>query len=296
MLSYLHAYHAGNYADVHKHLALYLCLELMHRKDSAISCFDTHAGRASYDLNSDASRRTGEADAGVNALWAVRTQLQNELWKGFWGCVAGGDRDSRQRHAGRPSTAGSATDMALRHYPGSPAWMAAMARPQDRLHAFELHPAEGEALDHWARGQRMRVYHEDGFKGLIRLLPPETPRLLVLIDPPYELKTDYRQVAQTLEKAWRRCRHGVFLIWYPILEAGWHGDMLSAIKRTSLRKVLNSQLLLDERTQSQRMLGSGMLLVNPPWPFAERFGAILTEALAVWSLPARQHLDWLIPE
>jgi len=296
MLSYLHAYHAGNYADIHKHLALYLSLDLMHRKDSAISCFDTHAGRAAYDLDSDASRRTGEAEAGVSALWSVRAKLQSEVWNGFWKCVEGCNGDVSPRPRARRSPAGAAAEPVLRHYPGSPAWMAGMARPQDPLQAFELHPAEQNALDDWAREHRVRVFREDGFKGLIRLLPPATPRLLVLIDPPYELKTDYRQVVQTLEKAWRRCRHGVFLIWYPVLEAGWHQDMLSAIGRTSLRKVLHSQLLLSERTPSQRMLGSGMLLVNPPWPFAERFGEALEQALTVWPLPARHRMDWLIPE
>lgn len=281
MLSYLHAYHAGNYADIQKHLALYLCLELLQRKSSALTLFDTHAGRARYDLRSDEARRTAEADTGVMALWQEREKLKTQPWPGFWQTV---------------ETLNTRTSGHLRYYPGSPGWFAALRRPQDALLTFELHPAEQEALDGWGREHGATVLREDGFKGLIRLLPPRTPRLMVLIDPPYEVKTDYRRLVDTLETAWKRCRHGVYLIWYPILEAAYHREMLAQLRKTSLRKVLHSQLLLEQRSESQRMLGSGLLLVNPPWTFDDAFQQAMGQALDVWPLPARHVMDWLIPE
>lgn len=284
MLSYLHAYHAGNYADVHKHVALHLCLSLLHKKASALTCFDTHGGRASYDLDSEPARRTGEAGSGVLALWEARHALTAGPWPDFWGLV-----ESHNLSAG-------ADGQQLRYYPGSPAWMEAMARAQDQQFVFELHPGEQKALDEWAQGRRLRILHEDGFDGLTRRLPPRTPRLLVLIDPAYELKGDYRQVPQTLEKAWRRCRHGVYLVWYPVLDAGWHGEMLERVRKTSLRKVLHCQLLPDRQTRPQRMAGSGLMVVNPPWQFAGLFDRMMAEALAVWTFAGQHRVEWLIPE
>lgn len=133
MLSYLHAFHAGNFADVQKHAALSLVLAMMQSKKSAIACFDTHAGSARYDLGSERARKTGEADTGVQALWRIREQLATGDWQPVLEVLA------RYNPGNGP----------LRTYPGSPAWFAEFCRPGDSVTAFELHPSEERQLAQW---------------------------------------------------------------------------------------------------------------------------------------------------
>lgn len=279
MLSYLHAFHAGNFADVQKHTALYLALKLMKAKASPISCFDTHAGSALYDLSSPQALKTGEARGGVQALWPHRNHLQAPDWPGFWSCV-------EDLNPG-------ATD--LRFYPGSPAWMRYLTGPDDALTGFELHPNENARLVSWADQHGLQVRKEDGLRGLLRSLPPRTPRLLGLIDPSYEIRKDYREVGETLVKAWRKCRHGVYLVWYPILPDRPHRELLDIVQSSPVHKVLQSELIL--RTVPARgMLGSGMLVVNPPWGLQERLDAMLCEAGEDRFLAADHRQAWLVPE
>ncbi len=279
MLSYLHAFHAGNFADVQKHAGLYLCLTMMQAKASPIACFDTHAGSADYDLAGERARKTAEADTGIQAVWRRRGQLGAPDWAGFLAILErlNGDGPGLQR------------------YPGSPAWMQALARPEDTVTAFELHSTEGAQLTRWAESRGVRVRQEDGLQGLLRALPPAQPRLCVLIDPSYEIRSDYQAVAQTLIKAWQRCRHGVFLVWYPILPDRPHEGLLSALAASPVRKTLRSELMLAE-PPPRGMQGSGLLVVNPPWGFDTRLEAMLAEAGSTDILNARHHLDWWLPE
>ncbi|WP_166268118.1 23S rRNA (adenine(2030)-N(6))-methyltransferase RlmJ [Marinobacter caseinilyticus] len=279
MLSYLHAFHAGNFADVQKHGALLLALRMMQAKDSAIACFDTHAGSALYRLDSDQAQKTDEARRGIQALWPDRQQLLSGDWKAF---MAQLERFNGSRAA-------------LSHYGGSPAWMAALKRPQDTVTAFELHPTETGKLSDWAATVGIQVRHQDGLRGLLKALPPSAPRLLVLTDPSYEIKTEYRDVAETVIKAWQRCRHGVFLVWYPILPKQDHHRLFSALTASEVTKVLRSELTLAE-TPDRGMSGSGMLVINPPWGFEERFRAMMSEAGTADRLNATHQLDWLVPE
>lgn len=279
MLSYLHAFHAGNFADVQKHGALALVLAMMQAKPSGIACFDTHAGSANYDLESDRARKTAEADTGIQKLWQARTLLASADWQPFIEllerCNAGGG--------------------ALTRYPGSPAWFRQFLRPVDDLTLFELHPTEGESLAGWAQSGGLRVLRQDGLSGLLKRLPPKQPRLLALVDPSYEIKSDYRAVAQTLEKAWQKCRHGVFLVWYPILSSGLQEQLTAAVRNGVLRKVLCSEVHL--KTPPERgMTGSGLLIVNPPWGFEMRFNAMLDDVAGDQVLNLSHHMDWLVPE
>ncbi|RBW48412.1 23S rRNA (adenine(2030)-N(6))-methyltransferase RlmJ [Marinobacter sp. F3R11] len=279
MLSYLHAFHAGNFADVQKHAALTLALSMMQAKPSAIACFDTHAGSAIYDLESERARKTAEADAGVQKLWAGRQGLASGDWQPVIQMLS-------RLNAGEGR---------LTVYPGSPVWISRFLRPGDSLTAFELHPNENGQLAGWAPEHGVRVLHEDGLKGLLRRLPPSQPRLLTLIDPSYEIKSEYLDVANTLHKAWQKCRHGVYLVWYPVLTSHLQTALKQAVKDSPLRKVWCSEVHLT--TPPERgMTGSGMLVVNPPWGFDDRFSAMIEDIVGEQKLGLSHECSWLIPE
>lgn len=278
MLSYLHAFHAGNFADVHKHIGLLVALRLLQRKQTAIACFDTHAGSARYDLDGDYARKTKEADAGFQPLWQHRNSLKSPLWQDIWSVLGMKRNDAR-----------------IRHYPGSPAWLSSLAREQDRVTAFELHSSESSRLQDWARSHKVKVVAGDGFKGLLSVLPPREPRLFTLIDPPYEIKDDYPRTADTLLKAWQRCRHGVYLVWYPVLPEAQYQQMVSRLQAGPVRKVLHSQFMLDN-PPPRGMRGSGLLLVNPPWEWSETMDALLAEVVSSSAIAATHKLEWAVPE
>lgn len=279
MLSYLHAFHAGNFADVQKHGVLALVLSMMQTKKSGIACFDTHAGSAIYDLSSERARKTGEADDGIQKLWSAREGLRSEDWKPILDVLAGFNAGIGE----------------LSVYPGSPAWFQRFLRPADALTLFELHPSESEQLAGWVSEAPIRMLRQDGLAGLLRQLPPKQPRLLVLIDPSYEIKSDYLDVAETLEKAWQKCRHGIYLVWYPILTSGLQEQLKEAVRGTAVRKVLCSEVHL--RNPPERgMTGSGMLLVNPPWGFDTRFSGMMSDVAGPGALNLSHDIDWLVAE
>ncbi|MEC7816877.1 MAG: 23S rRNA (adenine(2030)-N(6))-methyltransferase RlmJ [Pseudomonadota bacterium] len=284
MLSYLHAFHAGNFADVQKHGALLLALTMMQTKKSPIACFDTHAGSALYNLTDDRARKTAEADAGVQRLWQCRSQLRSDDWQPLLAALAELNTS--------PDSGGSA---ALAVYPGSPAWFARHQRPGDSVTAFELHPSEGDRLTGWAKSHGVQVRHQDGLKGLLQSLPPSQPRLLVLIDPSYEIKSDYAAVADTLIKAWKKCRHGVFLVWYPILANGLEAPLRERLGTGEVRKILRSEVRLLN-PPDRGMIGSGMLVVNPPWGFDTRLQAMMDDVAGPERLGLSAAMDWLVPE
>ncbi|WP_273208308.1 23S rRNA (adenine(2030)-N(6))-methyltransferase RlmJ [Marinobacter subterrani] len=279
MLSYLHAFHAGNFADVQKHGALALVRAMMNAKASAIACFDTHAGSALYDLRSERARKTGEADSGIQKLWAGRQQLRSPDWRPVLDVLA-------QFNAGNGS---------LTVYPGSPAWFRHFLRAEDSLTLFELHPSEGEQLADWASAGPVRVLRQDGLAGLLRQLPPKQPRLMALIDPSYEIKSEYRAVAETLEKAWQKCRHGVYLVWYPVLTSGLQAQLKEAVRVSAIRKVLCSEVHL-RKPPERGMTGSGMLVINPPWGFDSRFSDMMNEVAGPDILNLSHAMEWLVPE
>jgi len=279
MLSYLHAFHAGNFADVQKHAALTLVMTMMQAKSSAIACFDTHGGSAVYDLDSERARKTGEADTGIQKLWQARQWLEGGDWAPVLKLLSGLN----------PGPG------ALKTYPGSPAWFRHFLRKNDALTAFELHPAEGDQLERWARANGARVLQQDGLQGLLKQLPPAQPRLLALTDPSYEVKTEYADVAATLQKAWRKCRHGVYLVWYPVLPGEPHKQLLDPVAKGAARKVLRSEVMLKQAPE-RGMIGSGMLVINPPWGFMERFSAMMDAVAGADCLNWQHRIDWLVPE
>lgn len=279
MLSYLHAFHAGNFADVQKHAALVLAMRMMQTKPSAIAFFDTHAGSASYNLDGERARKTAEADQGIRKVWQLRQTLTSDDWGGYFGALAADNSGHR-----------------VTTYPGSPALIRYYLRAQDRLCAWELHPAEGLSLADWAASEPgIRVIQDDGLAGLVRQLPSSQPRLLVLIDPSYEVKTDYDEVALTLASAWKTCRHGVFIIWYPLLPGAPHARLHDAVCDSPLRKVYCHEIH-RQQPPDRGMAGSGLIVVNPPWGFDQRLNRMMNDVAGTDTLDISVSDQWLKPE
>ncbi len=243
MLSYQHGYHAGGPADLHKHAALAGLLDLLTRKPRPISYLESHAGRGLYDLSSEAAAKTGEALRGVARLEPVAHP--------YWTAVEA----TRATHG--PAA-----------YPGSPAIARALLRPEDRLHLMELHPAEHAALAEALRGDGVAVHKRDGREGLRALSPPEPRRGLALIDPSYEVKTEYLDTALTALELFGRWPEGVIMIWYPMLPDNRQEALLGPILAVNPKGLLRDEAVFAE-PPARGMFGSGLLLINAPFGAAE---------------------------
>ncbi|PRY64744.1 23S rRNA (adenine2030-N6)-methyltransferase [Vreelandella songnenensis] len=281
MLSYQHAYHAGNFADVHKHLTLYAVMDYLLRKEKAITYIDTHAGRGLYPLATKETQRLQEYREGIWPLWQAREQLDDALLGSWLSAIAEVQPDNH----------------ALTHYPGSPWWLSRPLRKHDRLHLFELHPGEHQHLSAQALPAQAKRVYGDGLAGLGAMLPVATPRLCVLIDPSFERKAEYQEVADTVIHTLEKARHGVVLIWYPLLSAGHHQVLLDALKGSGIRKIWRSELLLRAPgEQTHGMYGSGMLVINPPWGLDERLAAAMAEITPRLGKESRHEAQWWVEE
>lgn len=277
MLSYQHVYHAGNFADVHKHALLCLLLEALGQKLTPLCYYETHAGRGLYDLTAPEALKTGEFQQGIVRFLEHPTPQPLDAYR-------------RTVLAHNPH--------ALRCYPGSPALALALTREHDQLVLMELHPTEYTALKTTCKSSRIHLHRRDGFEGLKALTPPRERRGLVLIDPSYEVKDDYRKVVRLLREVHARWRNGVYALWYPLLSAGLHRDLLASLKASGIRKILHSELTVRARGEGVGLYGSGMVIVNPPWPLAETCATLLPWLADVLTDDGAgtARLDWLVPE
>ncbi|MDX5433820.1 MAG: 23S rRNA (adenine(2030)-N(6))-methyltransferase RlmJ [Halomonas sp.] len=281
MLSYQHAYHAGNFADVHKHLTVHAVVDHLLHKAAPITFVDTHAGRGLYPLDASETQRLGEYRQGVLPLWEARRGLAEEPLLASWlEAIASVQTDSRR----------------LEQYPGSPWWLGQRLRQDDRLQLFELHPGEHEHLALQRLPANVRRLHADGLAGLLAGLPVATPRLCVLIDPSYERKAEYGEVAETLLTTMRKVRHAVVLVWYPLLPAARHLELLERLRDGGLRKIWRSELTLREPGEERGMYGSGMLVVNPPWGLDERLAAAMARVTPLLGETTRYGGGWWVEE
>ena len=247
MLSYQHHYHAGNAADVHKHAVLAWVLEYLTRKPKPLSYIETHAGRGLYDLGAPEALRTGEAAAGIG-------RLESRLPPGHPYRRA---LDAVRRARGADA------------YPGSPALAAELLRPGDPMHLAELHPAEGAALAE-AMAHRARIHAADGIATAFALCPPVPRRGLLLIDPSWEIKSDYAAMPGTLRKLHRAWNVGVLMLWYPLLRDARHASMLAALEALDLPGALRLEARFSQVREGHNMTGSGLFVVNAPWGLAEQ--------------------------
>ncbi len=278
MLSYQHAYHAGNFADIHKHAVLVRLLAALQRKDKPFCYLETHAGRGRYDLRSGEAQKTAEFKAGIGQLWG---QSPAPLLEPLFDVVKGLNADGK-----------------LRTYPGSPLIARASLRPQDRMQLMELHPGEFEALKEvFRRDRQVSLHQRDGFEGVLALSPPAEKRGLVLVDPSYELKEDYQQVPRWAAKLFQRWSSATLAIWYPLLPAGRHQVLLKGLERSGLRKILVSEFPVAP-IGGEGMYGSGMAVVNTPWQLDEELAQCLPGLAQRLAGPGADapRLTWLVGE
>lgn len=257
MLSYRHAFHAGNHADVLKHLVEVLLLRYLKQKDKAFWYVDTHAGAGAYSLESGYATQNAEFESGIARLW----QQQNLP-------AALADYVGQIRHLN--------PDDVLRHYPGSPLIAQALLRPQDSMRLFELHPADFELLQRNIASRAAQIRQSDGFAALKAVLPPLPRRGLILIDPPYEEKQDYRRVVDSLREGLQRFANGVYAIWYPRLQRRESDDLPQQLKQLPVASWLHVALDVHApREDGFGMHGSGMFIINPPWTLRDALAECL---------------------
>ena len=259
MLSYRHAFHAGNHADLLKHLVLVELLNYFRRKEKPFSYIDTHAGAGFYELNQGYATQNAEYAAGIGRLWK-QADLPAPL-AAF----------CQQIRACNPGSE-------LSRYPGSP-WLASqLLRPDDRMWLFELHPRDQELLratfSH--AGKQVKIMGSDGFIGLKGLLPPPTRRALVLIDPPYEEKRDYERVVKLLGDAVKRFASGTYALWYPQLQRSEAQALPGRLKALGVPSWLHVTLTVQAPSgDGFGMHGSGLFIVNPPYTLPATLQSVL---------------------
>lgn len=257
MLSYQHIYHAGSFADVQKHALLVRLLTTLRARPARLHVLDTHAGRGFYDLGSAEAQKTGEHQFGITPLWMRRDDYTA-------GSLIGDYLQAVERHN---------KGAALSRYPGSARIARDLLRPTDMLIAAERHPREFQELAHAFRHENpdhTDLFHDDGLQGLTEAAPPGNTTGLVVIDPSYEIKTEYGDIARQLVKAWRYWPQATALLWYPILASNPHHELLQVLQRANIPQTLISEIRLTVPPKpGYRMEGSGIVIINCPWPEME---------------------------
>jgi 23S rRNA (adenine2030-N6)-methyltransferase len=275
MLSYRHAFHAGSFADVLKHAVLVHVLRHAVLKPKPVYYLDTHAGAGSYDLTSAMAAKTGEWRAGIAPVMAATDPP--ELPRSLLELVAAANPQGE-----------------LRAYPGSPALARAVLRPQDRIELVELHGSDHGLLEAWSGGGAL-VRRVDGLAALVHRLPPPERRGVVLIDPSYEIKTDYEDVVAALARAHRRFATGAFLLWYPVIDRARTEALLADLRATCIPRQLRLEICARPDAAGRGMTGAGMLVVNPPWTLADAAMLGLPWLARVLDAQNRWQVTWNTP-
>ncbi|MGZ9899770.1 23S rRNA (adenine(2030)-N(6))-methyltransferase RlmJ [Shewanella gaetbuli] len=269
MLSYRHGFHAGNYADVLKHSMLLQVIKSMQKKNKPYVYIDTHAGAGAYSLTDDFAQKTGEYLDGVAKLWD-NTNLPTALADYVEAVkLFNGEYDE------------------LSVYPGSPSVVDAQLREQDRMLLHELHGTDHDLLaEFFEQDKQVKVIKGDGLKGLIAAVPPLERRAVILIDPSYEIKSDYIDVANTIIKAHKKFATGVFMLWYPVVKREQTEAMLNLLKNSGIKKQLRIEQAINADSDEFGMTAAGLWIINPPWQIDE----LATEALTYLE-PLLGHAD-----
>jgi 23S rRNA (adenine2030-N6)-methyltransferase len=272
LLSYRHSYHAGNFADVLKHIVLIECLEHFNKKVTPFDYIDTHSGAGLYDLRSANANKTSEYKEGIAKL----KRIDFPELSGYFDVI---DRLNEQQ--------GSSKGMVF--YPGSPAiahhYVTQPDRQKDKAWLFELHSSDFRILsESMAKGskamaRKIRIKQEDGLKGLLSLLPPVSRRALVIIDPSYEIKTDYRDVVEAVIKAHKKFTSGTYAIWYPVVERKRVDFMWRKLKAAGIKCIDQYELGLAEDSHQMGMTSAGMILINPPWTLKKTLEKVLPKLI-----------------
>lgn len=250
MLSYQHGYHAGNFADVVKHLTLSHMIQYVGKKDKPLLYLETHSGRGMYDLRDGQATKTAEFRQGIALLWEKRVAAP-ALFTSYLDVIKSLNRDG-----------------SLRYYPGSPYLALAGLRAIDRLVFSELHPREFSALTELPTlGKRVFFNQSDGLSELNALLPPLERRALTFIDPSYEIKDDYKRIPNAIKAAYSRFATGIYCLWYPIVDQRLHEQLLRGLKVIPAADSLRIEFYLTA-TKRAGMTGCGLWVINPPFTLA----------------------------
>lgn len=279
-MNYRHSYHAGNHADVFKHAILQRMVHLLQRKDAPFCYLDSHAGTALYDLQGEAASKTGEYVDGIGRLFD-RTDLPELL---------GGYRDAVARHN---------PDGVLRLYPGSPQLVADSLREQDRMIVSELHPDDAATLKaHFADNDSIAVHQRDGYELPKAFLPVAEKRALWLLDPPFEKIDELEQCVAAVQMAVQRMRQTIVALWYPIKDERLLRSFYRSMAEAGLPKVLRIELSVRPTDTRMGLNGSGLMLVNPPWPLWEELEVTLPwlASTLAQSGDGGWRMDWLAGE
>ena len=256
MLSYRHAFHAGNHGDVLKHSVLALIVEHLQKKPKPFVYIDTHAGAGRYDLRSEWAQKNREFESGILPLWQ-----RSDIPAGLRPYI---DIVQKMNPNGE-----------LQCYPGSPWLVRQLMRPQDKARLFELHSNEIQNLEKlFEKDPNVHVQHSDGLQALKAILPPLERRAITLIDPSYEIKQDFIHVVGAIKEAHRRFAIGVYMLWYPVIHRAYINRLENELAKSGVRNILLGELTVKSESE-QGMRGSGIVVVNPPWTLQENLQQIL---------------------
>lgn len=279
MFGYRHGFHAGNFADVFKHIILIQLLRALHRKDKPFFVMDTHGGAGRYNLRSAEAQKVGEYKEGIGRLWDIST-LEPEVM----------DYLQLVKSFNPRST--------LETYPGSPRIIQQLLRDHDRLEVCEFHPREHPVLSaEMSDSRQVKVLLEDAYKALKSQIPPRESRGLVFMDPSFEMDGEFERLQQSVEMLQKRWRHGMLAIWYPILNREPSARFHKALQKLDIANLLCAELGIAAYDSARGMHGCGMVIVNPPWQLDDALKRILPE-LAHHLAPGEKghyRLEWLSP-
>lgn len=278
-MNYRHGFHAGNAGDVFKHVILTWLLRALTAKDKPLLYFETHAGAGRYELSRYDVDGKGEFHDGIERLWS--------------------ERDAPETIAAYLDIVRAGNHGALRHYPGSPMIANALLRSGDRMVLCEVVSEEAQAL---YRGlpaaRRAEVHGEDGYRILKAQLPPPERRALVLIDPSYESPGEMEHTVSVLRDSHARFPTGVYALWYPIKQPAGVRRLHESLIGSGIRRIMVAELAVWPEDTAWRLNGSGIVLINPPWPAAEALPPLLEwlRPRLACSGPGRGRVEWLVPE
>lgn len=280
MLSYRHSFHAGNHADVVKHIVQSLIIESLKEKERPFLYLDTHAGAGRYQLNSAHAQRTGEYLEGIARIW--QQAETPDLLMPYLSAVQAYNPDNR-----------------LRCYPGSPLIAQYLLRPQDKLQLTELHSSDFQLLrNEFHQEKRVHFEQADGYQQLKAKLPPPSRRALILIDPSYELKTDYSLVIDAIQQGYKRFATGIYGLWYPVIFRQKIKKLCRGLQTTGIRHILQIELAILPDSENRGMTASGMLIINPPWKLEQQMKSLLPwlHARLVPAGTGHTTVSWLVGE
>lgn len=280
MLSYRHSFHAGNHADVLKHTVQSLIISALNEKDKPYLYLDTHAGAGRYQLSGEHAERTGEYLEGIARIWQ-QVNIPEEL-SAYIGVVKNLNPGGK-----------------LRYYPGSPLIARFLLREFDKLQLTELHSSDFPLLrNEFLKDDRARTERADGYQQLKSKLPPPSRRGLILIDPPYEMKSDYQDVVKGIQEGYKRFSTGVFALWYPVVLRQQIKRMCNELEATGIRRILQIELAVRPDSDQRGMTASGMIVINPPWKLEQQMKNVLPwlHKTLVPAGTGHTRVSWIVPE